>query len=267
MIDKLSLTINRTPDKDYLEYHGEITVDEFRTRLYKYMYKLDKVIVFCCPHKFSESTNANIPFTKVDINPNDFECFNHMLACLLAIFNDASIRLEDFKISRIDPGADMEDIYLDILLSTLNIKKIRFDSFNIFKGTIYGGSDPKIRIYDKVKEIKSRLRKNEKITEYEKGLLESGKSWIRFEFQIRRPKMTLQDLKNDPVRLASYFDRLEFLKLESNEPHGIMQFIYRLINRKYRKQIEQLKDNDIVEKIKERYISDVTEWFKEKEPF
>ena len=82
----------------------------------------------------------------------------------------------------------MEDFSSKIyFFQPLNIKKIRSDSFNIFKGTIYGGSDPKIRIYDKVKEIKSRLRKNEKITEYEKGLLESGKSWTRFEIQKRKP--------------------------------------------------------------------------------
>lgn len=267
MIDKLSLTINRPPDKDYLKSNGKLTVDEFRTRLYKYMYELDKTVIFCCPHKFSDSTNANIPFTKNDINPKYFECFDHMLAYLSAIFNDPSIRLEEFNISRIDIAVDIEDSPLDILLSTLNIKKIRSDSFNIFKGTIYGGSDPKIRIYDKVKEIKSCLRKDKPITEYEKGLLESGKDWTRFEIQIRSPKMALQDLKDNPVRLASYFDRLEFIKSESNEPHGIMHFIYRLINRKYRKQIEQLKDNDIVEKIKERYISNVKEWFKEKEPF
>lgn len=267
MIDKLCLTVNRPPDKDYMENHGKETVDDYKTRLYKYMYELDRAVVFCYPHKFSDSTNANIPFTKIDINPKYFDYFDHLLSYVLSIFNDPSIGLKHFNISRVDIAADMENLSMDTLLAILNIKKIRSDALNMYKGTIYGGSDPKIRIYDKKKEIKSRLRKGETITEYEEDILDSKKSCIRFEIQIRTPKMTLQELKEKAVSLASYFDRLEFIRSDGNEPQGIMHFLLRLINRKFRKQIEELKNNDLIERIKDIYRSNVIEWFSEKEPF
>jgi hypothetical protein len=149
----------------------------------------------------------------------------------------------------------------------LNIQRIRADNFNVYKETIYGGTDPRIRIYNKIKEIKARLKKGNDITQYEKELLETGKSWIRFEIQIRNPKITLQDLVNNPASLISYFDRLEFLNLDGNESHGVMQFLYRLINRKHRREMSYLKNNDLVEKIKGVYISNVSKWFEDREPF
>ena len=183
------------------------------------------------------------------------------------IFNCPNLSLDAFNMSRIDIAADIEDLSMKSILATLNIKRIRADNFNVHKGTIYGGTDPKIRIYDKTKEIKARLKKKNGITQYEKELLETGKSWIRFEIQIRNVKMTLQDLVNNPASLSSYFDRLEFLRVDGNESDGVMQFMYRLINRKHRKEMEYLKNTDLVEKIKAVYISNVLKWFAEKEPF
>ena len=172
-----------------------------------------------------------------------------------------------FNISRVDIAVDIEDLNVSTVLGILNIRRIRNDTLNIYKGTIYAGSNPKIRIYDKPKEIKSKIKKGLAITDYEKGLLATGKDHTRFELQIKSPKMTLQDLKDNPFQLVSYFDRLEFIKLEANETSGVLQFLHRLINRRYRKQIEQLKDNSILEKIKTKFIENVTAWFAEKEPF
>lgn len=247
--------------------YGELSIDDYKNRLYKFMYRLDRAFLFCYPHKFKDSTNAKIPFTKVDLNPSDFSCYDDLVAYLLSLFNDAIVALSDFNISRIDIAADMEDVSISTLLSILNIKRIKSETLNIYKTTIYGGSDPKIRIYDKVKEIKARSRKGNVISSYEREIIESGKNWIRFEIQIRSPKLNLQDLPGKAASLASYFDRLEFIQSEGSEPQGIMHFMYRLVNRKYRKQIEQFMDTHFPQKIQERYVSDVTEWLRVKEPF
>ena len=73
------------------------------------------------------------------------------------IFNCSALRLDSFNLSRVDIASDIEDLTMKSILATLNIKRIRADNFNVYKQTIYGGSDPKIRIYDKTKEIKARL--------------------------------------------------------------------------------------------------------------
>jgi len=266
MIDKLNLTIYRQPDINFLELQGTITEAE-RNRIYKYMCVLDKCVVLYRPHKFSDEVNFRIRYTKIDINPKHFECWLDCLQYLYQIFNSTDLSLDTFNISRIDIAADIEDLSMKSILATLNIKRIREDNFNFYRGTIYGGTDPKIRIYDKIKEIKARLKKKNDLTQYEKELLETGKSWIRFEIQIRNTKMTLQNLVNDPASLSFYFDRLEFFKLDGNESHTVMHFVYRLINRKHRKEIDFIKNNDLVEKIKRVYREEVSKWFQDREPF
>ncbi|MCL5024459.1 MAG: hypothetical protein M1497_14045 [Nitrospirae bacterium] len=183
------------------------------------------------------------------------------------MFQDSVLSLEDFNITRIDVASDIEGLNVDCLLSTLNIKKIRSDSFSFFKGTIYGGSKVKMRIYDKVKEIKARKRKGGEIIEYEEGLLESGKDHTRFEVEIRNPGISLQDLKDDPLQFASYFDRLEFIRIGDGDGSGIMQFKYKHINRKLRRQLEEFKDVDLVEKIKAQHKETLLNWFEGREPF
>jgi hypothetical protein len=267
VIDKISITTFKAPDRGYLERHGEISVDASRMKLYEFMYKVPKATVFCYPHKFGDDMNARIPFTKIDMNPKHFECFDETFALLKILFNDYNLIIEDFNVSRIDIAVDVENVSVENLLSIMNVKNIRTQTFNVFKGTIYAGNDPKVRIYNKVKEIKARLRKDTEITYYERGLLDSGKDWTRFEIQIRSIKKNLKEIADDPLSLASYFDKLEFIKTNGEETHGIMQFIYRFINRKFRKQIEELKDSDLIEKIKATYKSNVLDWFREKEPF
>ena len=211
MIDKLSLTTSIVPDQEYLESH--LTVDEYNRKIYKFIYELKRMVIFCYPHKFSESINARIPFTKIDISTKNFICFNELEAHLRALFNMTELDFTNFNVSRIDIAADIENITPEKLLSTMNVKHIRTESFNVFKSTIYAGTDPKVRIYNKVKEIRARKKKGKEITEYEKSLLDSGKEWTRFEIQIRSVKKNLQEIADDPLSLASYFDRLEFIKM------------------------------------------------------
>jgi hypothetical protein len=267
VIDKISLTTFKMPDMKYLETDAQVSVDESNMKFYKFICKLPRATVFCSPHKFSDDVNARIPFTKIDMNPKQFECFDEIVAFLKILFNDYDLRIEDFNVSRIDISADKENVSVDNLLSTINVKNIHSESFNVYKGTIYAGNDPKVRIYNKPKEIKARLKKGHEITEYEKGLLDSGKDYTRFEIQIRNIKKNLREIADDPLSLAFYFDRLEFIKTNGDETHGVMQFIYRFINRKFRKQIEEMKDSDLIEKIKAIYKSNVIDWFSEKEPF
>ena len=266
MIDKLNLTIYKQPDVSFLESHGTITESE-RNKIYRFMCELDKCFLLYRPHKFSDEVNFTIPYSKVDLNPKYFICFAELEAYLKILFNDPDLDIENFNVSRIDIAADTDMITVERLLSVMNVKHIRSESFQVYKGTIYAGTDPKVRIYDKVKEIKYRKKRGHTITEYEKGLLESGKKWTRFEIQIRGVRKNLREIADDPFSLASYFDRLEIIKTNGDETHGIMQFIYRFINRKFRKEIESLKDHDLIEQLKDIFKSDVAAWFAEKEPF
>ena len=105
------------------------------------------------------------------------------------------------------------------------------------------------------------------MAEGEKTLLESFKDLTRFEVAISRPKINLKQLKENPIGLVSYFDRLNFIELSCSNPCGVMQIMYKQVNRKFRKQLEALRDVKLLEKIKETYLSDVIQWFTEKEPF
>ncbi|MBI4822820.1 MAG: hypothetical protein HY805_01125 [Nitrospirae bacterium] len=159
MLDKLSLTIQRVPDYEYLRIHGDLTVDEYRTQIYKDMYMLEKAVVLCRPHKFSEETNMTIPYTKVDLNPKNFGCYEYMESYLRIIFDAPDLMPSEFNVSRIDLAVDTEDFPIQHVLAVIRVNKIRSDTFSFYKGTLYAGSNPKIRIYEKVKEIKARLKK------------------------------------------------------------------------------------------------------------
>ncbi len=268
MIDKLSLTTYRPPDREYLENHGTITEDTSRSHIYKFICRLDRAVVFYYPHKFGESRNANIPFTKIDINPKYFSCSDFMLSYIFCIFNSSSLNIQELNTSRLDIAVDIEDFPIDALLSMLRVKNIRSTSLSFYRGTIYAGSDPKIRIYDKTQEIKSRLKKGFQITDYEKELLGTGKSHTRFEIQIRSVKKNLQEILTNPESFASHYDRLQFFDFQTNGDSGVLQVLYKYINRKFRAELEKYCDNALVEKIKDKYIAGVQNWLNEAvEPF
>ena len=74
MIDYLSLTLQLPPDKKYMETHGKITEDLYKSQMYKYMCELDKARVLYYPHKFKDTANARMPFTNIVLNPKYFKC-------------------------------------------------------------------------------------------------------------------------------------------------------------------------------------------------
>lgn len=266
MLDKLSLTIHRAPDKRYLETHGEIVKNVGRTQLYKFLIRLKTMTVLIDPHKFGENINARIAFTKVDMNPKYYEHYNNLLEELFLLFDDPDLCAEEFNVSRFDIASDIEDLSTYFLLSLLHIRNIRQESFDLKKGTIYFGSNPRGRIYNKDREIRNSLKNHKTITVYEKRLIESGKSWVRFEIMKRHPGMSLKELAADPVKLVSLYDCLEFFDYAGNEI-GILQFQHRNINRKFRNTLERFKKEDLLMMIKSRYVENVSSWFGLGEPF
>ena len=70
------------------------------------------------------------------------------------------------------------------------------------------GADPKIKIYDKTKEIKARQRKKVALTEWEEEVLKDKKEITRIEVAIKRPGLTLEELVRKPESLVSYLERL-----------------------------------------------------------
>lgn len=267
MIDKFNLTTFYEPDKSFLEDHGEI-FEANRGKFYKYMCGLDnKIFVLYYPHKFSETRNALTPFTKIDLNPKDFGCYDHMFAELRKVFGRYDISPELFNVSRIDPASDMEDLAMYTVLLNIHIKKIQNKTFNIIKGSIYGGSNPKVAVYDKVAEIKYRKQQNIAVTEYEERLVQSGKAVTRFEIRITGIGLNLQEIVNDPESLVSYFNKIDLFDFEDQESSCPLQLWYRHVNKKIRKELDKFKALDLMERMKNNYILGVREWFKNQEPF
>ena len=176
MIDKLSLTTYRHPNNTFLELNGDVYEQEHRKNLYKYSCRLSKAYVLWKPHKFGQEMNDRISYTKIDLNPKHFACHGDTWAYIDRVFrngkSEVDIEPEFFHVSRVDIAVDLEDFNIKHVLSSLHVKHIRDESMNFYKGTIYAGTDPKIRIYNKTSEIKARLRKGFDITEDEKRILE-----------------------------------------------------------------------------------------------
>ena len=141
------------------------------------------------------------------------------------------------------------------------MKLIRSSTFRIISGTIYAGKNPKIRVYDKIAEIKHRLKKNMDVTQVERNYLDMYQVLTRFEISIGRPHITLKALQEDPKRFAHYFDWLEIFQDNSDSPSGVMQFMMKHVNRKFRKQLEECKDSNLIRRIKANYEAEVTAWF------
>ncbi len=193
MIDYLSLTLQLPPDKEYIEYHGKITEDSFRSQMYRYMCELDKARILYYPHKFTDSTNAGMPFTNIILNPKYFDCYAEMESYIFSIINDPDLSLEDINVSRIDVAADIEAVNVKAIIAMLHVKGIK--AFRIIEDTIYAGKNPKVRIYNKLNEIRNRIKKDMKVVEGEKTLLESFNALTRFEVAISRPKINLKKIK------------------------------------------------------------------------
>lgn len=265
-----NLTTFSSVDRCYLEEMADIREDKLRRSLYQYFCQLDYGCVMWKPHKFGPEMNDRIPYTKVDINPKHFINFKMFYDSLLGLFSAMeNISQDSFYVSRIDLKSDIENLPIDVVLSRLYVMGYRRDSVSIIKGsTIYIGSNPKIRIYDKAKEIYARLKMGGDLSEWDEEILKSGKQITRFEIQIRGYNGTLKDVAADPVSLVSYFDRLQFYNFEDDgkiASLGGLQLLFSKIPRKNRAMFETVKDKDIKDQIRNNYITSVREWFEGKD--
>jgi hypothetical protein len=261
----LNLTTYAYVDVQYLREISPIKEDTEGKSIYKYFCKLTYGDIMWKPHKFSSVTNGSIPYTKVDINPKYFDNLKTFQETLYGLFSESEdIYPGRFNVSRIDLKSDIEDLSIDVVLPRLYVMGYRRDSVSIIKNsTIYIGSNPKIRIYDKIKEIKYRLKKGWDISEENKEMLLSGKEFTRFEIQIRGFKGTLKYIIDDPVGLVSYFDRIQFYNFEDDEKiasMGGLQLLMSKIPRKKRIEFEKFRDKDLESHIRNNYITSVKDW-------
>jgi hypothetical protein len=75
-------------------------------------------------------------------------------------------------------------------------------------------------------------------------------------------------IADDPASFASYYDRLEFFEFQDKNGAGVLQVLYKYVNRKFRNELERYRNYKIVDDIKERFMTSTMEWFKrDEEPF
>lgn len=265
-IGNLSLTTSLKPDISKLKESGIIRKDNSRRRIYKNFCKLEFAEVMWEPHKFNLITNWGIRNTKIDIHPKYFDRFYLLKEYLLNLFpNSNEIELDQFNISRIEIHSDIEILPLDIVLARLWVMGYRRESVSFYKGsTIYLGTNPKIRIFNKTSQLLKKYAKKGILTESEKNLM-NGKSITRFSIEIGNLKMNLMELENNSKELASYFDRFKFYNFEDDKyinRMGGFQLLMTKIRREHRKSLEKYKDKELERLIMKNFKSSINQWFK-----
>ncbi|NRD80043.1 hypothetical protein HPT25_22150 [Bacillus sp. BRMEA1] len=154
----------------------------------------DITFIFTNKEKFKNSRDV-----KFEFNPNKLSIEQ------ITYFKDKILPLvKNVGFTRIDIAFDIETKLSDYMIIQNNkVRKIHLiigNDGNI--ETYYIGSresDYMVRIYDKVKEIKNRLNKGEKITTYEEKIIASNSPLWRIELE----------LKGDSDSIKAYLDSPE----------------------------------------------------------
>ena len=267
-IGKLNLTTYLKPNVSLMREMGCLKRDNLKNEFYKYFCKLEFAEVFWEPHKFGPITNWGISYTKINIYPKYFNRFESLKDYLFDIFpNHIDIDLNQFKVSRIEVHSDIENFSLDVVLARLWVMGYRRESVSFYKGnTIYIGTNPKIRIFNKTQQLMHKVSKGKLLTEAEKNIFQSEKPITRFSIEIRNFNGNLQDIANDPKSLVSYFDRFKFYNFEDDElipKLGGLQILFSKVRREHRKSFEKFKDKELEALIKRNFLFSVKQWFKE----
>ena len=170
----LNLTTELKPNIPLFKKKGWVKQDNPKRRLYKYFVKLDYAQIFWEPHKFGRLTNWGIPYTKIDIHSKHFDRFELMKDFLFDLFPKyIELELNSFNVSRIEIHSDIENLPLDIVLARLWAMGYRRESVSFYKGnTIYIGSNPKIRIFNKSKQVLNKVAKEKPLSKAEKSILQ-----------------------------------------------------------------------------------------------
>ncbi len=256
-LDKLCLTIFEPVDRSLMDELGDVREDMHRRNLYKYFINLDHCQIMWHPHKFGPKGNERIGYTKLDFSPKHFKSFSELESCLRQYFPRGGYKgsLSRFEVSRIDINADLENIPTSIVLARIFKSGLRSSSFNLQKGTIYMGVNPKLRVYDKTKEISDRKYKR-RILPHEQEILDSGKQLTRFELTIKRPQFSLDQLSSKEDFLLKFFRQLSFYDFEDAEQisdAGGLQLLFKFFRREKRKVLEIYKSsNPVYEQVKSR---------------
>jgi len=259
-IGNLSLTTSIKPDISNLKVSGRTRKDNSSRRIYKNFCKLEFAEVMWEPHKFDLLTNWGIRNTKIDIHPKYFDRFYLLKEYLLNLFPNNEI--EQFNISRIEIHSDIEALPLDFVLARLWIMGYRRESVSFYKGnTIYIGTNPKIRIFNKTSQLLNKYAKKGNLTENEMNMM-NGKPITRFSIELGNLKMNLLELENNPIQLASYFNRFKFYNFEDDENinrMGGFQLLMSKIRREHRKSLEKYKDKELERLIKKNFKSSINQ--------
>ncbi|MCF8721773.1 hypothetical protein [Nitrospina gracilis] len=267
-IGQITLTTNLKPNLFTIRNGVRIKPDNLGNKFYKNFAQLELAQVFWEPHKFGFFGNLTIPHTKINFNAQRFKNFYSLREYLFPLIKGfAKPELQEFHISRIEIHSDIEALPLDTVLARLWVMGYRRESVSFYKGnSIYIGSNPKIRIFNKTQQIKRKALKGKQISELEKEILNSNKSITRFSIEIRNYKGTLYDITKSPKQLTSYFDRFKFYNFEEIEPinrMGGFQILMSKIRREHRKSLAQFKDKDLEKLIRKNFLDSLLPWFKE----
>lgn len=266
-IGNLSLTTSLKPNIPLLKKTGLAKQDNFKKRIYRNFCKLKFAEVFWKPHKFDPLSNWGIPYTKVDIHSKHFDRFDSLIDYLFELFHETlDLNLNQFHISRIELYSDIENLPLDIVLARLWVMGYRRESVSFYKGnTIYIGSNPKIRIFNKTNQLMKKVANRKKLSKWERDILQEKKPVTRFSIEIRNSGMNLQDIADHPKKLVSYFDRFKFYNFEDDgmiSKLGGLQILMSKIRREHRKAFQKFRDKELEKLIRRNFFSSIEQWFK-----
>lgn len=262
MIDKLVLTCDRAPDYEYLDLNGVMGENESRKKFYNYYCELDRAFVQWKPHKFNQDLNDKFNFSRVELNPKYFRGLGELLSYLGSIYGAEGVPLsmDELHVTRIDLASDLVGVDMSAVMGSLNMRNVRLETFQIYKSTVYVGSDPKIVIYDKAEEIRERFRRGKWVLDSERELMESGDKVTRFEVRKMIKSGHLGEILGAISEYANYFDRCDLFSYGCEKPCRLIQTLTKAIPRKARLVYECLREGGIVERLKKQFLADVQQW-------
>ena len=248
--------VSASPDVDLIKQNYEI-IEKNRSMLYKYYCKMERCILFYYPHKFTESVNSKIGYSKVVLNPKFYSGISDIQETMETIFG-VNYDFQKTKVNKIELACDTPDIDMSIILSIMTVRNSNYERFSIYKGTIYNGENPRLKIYDKNKEILFRKGKGLPVTEQEEKMLASGLNYTRFEISIKNFSWSMKELKKDYSELVYIFDRIQFFDITG---YTLLQSAISNFSRPAKEKIKSLENNKLFFDAKENFKNDCEIFF------
>jgi hypothetical protein len=262
MLDKLVITCDRSPDMGYLEGNYGVDETENRKKFYKYSSELDRAIVQWKPHRFSRETNDRYNFTRISLNPKFFGGYDELVGYVKEIFGQGGVPVspDELHVTRLDVASDLRGVAVHEVLGAINLRKVKLDSFQVYKGTIYAGRDPKVVIYDKLQEIIDRQKRGKAVTSAERDLVRQGECVTRFEVRKVIKSLHLGAVIENIESFADYFDRIDFFGDGCESPCHMLQAFTSKLHRKHRKVLDEFRTGDLMAKLKSGFLQGAREW-------